>query len=150
MEPIRNYNSFNLGDNGDLTFVHKDDVIDLSNINEGLNSPSKINKNLRVNRLKLMGYTNIAHEDVHPYRARYKYARKMVIKLNKNLNERSKTIESSSTRDAEAIELIEITSKDIDATVKGAEQEISFIEPGEIDKLLPLRELQGQIRNSEL
>ena len=28
-------------------------------------------------------------------------------------------------------------------TVRGAEQEMSFIEPGERDKLLPLRELQG-------
>ena len=28
-------------------------------------------------------------------------------------------------------------------TVKGVEQELSFIEPGERDKLLPLKELQG-------
>ena len=52
-------------------------------------------------------------------------------------------IESSSTTDAEAIEMIEVTSKDIDATVKDAEQDTSFIESGERDKLLPLRELEG-------
>ena len=46
--------------------------------------------------------------------------------------------------------MIEMTSKDIDATVKGVEQDTSFIEPGERDKLLSLRELQGLIRNSEL
>ena len=38
---------------------------------------------------------------------------------------------------------MEITSKDIDTTIKGAEQDTSVIEPGERDKLLPLRELQG-------
>ena len=79
------------------------------------------------------------------YRARCKAARKNVIKLhiNEKLNEKSETIVSSSTMDAEAIELMEITSKDKDTTVKGADHEISFIEPGEIGKLLPLRELQG-------
>ena len=61
------------------------------------------------------------------------------MKLNENLDERSKAIESSSTTDVEAIELMEMTSKDID----GLEQETSFIEPTERDKLLPLRELQG-------
>ena len=65
------------------------------------------------------------------------------MKLNENLDERSKTIESSSTTDAEAIEMIEVTSKDIDTTVKGVEQDTSFIEPSERDKLLPLRELEG-------
>ena len=44
---------------------------------------------------------------------------------------------------AEAIELMEITSKDIDTTVKDVEQTMSFIEAGEGDKLLPLRELEG-------
>ena len=38
---------------------------------------------------------------------------------------------------------MEITSEDIDTTVKSVEQEMSFIKPGERDKLLPLRELQG-------
>ena len=53
-------------------------------------------------------------------------------KLNENLDERSKAIESSSTTDAEAIEMIEVTSKDIDATIKDAEQDTSFIEPSDI------------------
>ena len=65
------------------------------------------------------------------------------MKLNENLDERSKAIESSSTTDAEAIEMIEMTSKGIDVTVKDAEQDTSFIEPSERDKLLPLRELEG-------
>ena len=55
---------------------------------------------------------------------------------------RGQKIESSSTTDAEAIELMEIRSKDIDTTIKSIEKEMSFIEPGERDKLLPLRELQ--------
>ena len=65
------------------------------------------------------------------------------MKLNENLDERSKAIESSSTTNAEAIAMIEVTSKDIDATVKDAEQDTSFIESSERDKLLPLRELEG-------
>ena len=63
--------------------------------------------------------------------------------FNENLDERSKAIESSSTTDAEAIEMIEVTSKDIDATVKDSEQDTSFIESSERDKLLSLRELEG-------
>ena len=90
-----------------------------------------------------MGFTSITDEDSNPYRTKYKVARDMVKKLNENLDERSKAIESSSTTDAEAIEMIEVTSKDIDATVKDAEQDTSFIEPSERDKLLPLRELEG-------
>ena len=65
------------------------------------------------------------------------------MKLNEDLDERSKAIGSSSTTDAEAIEMIEVTSKDIDATVKDIEQDTSFIESSERDKLLPLRELEG-------
>ena len=65
------------------------------------------------------------------------------MKLHENLDERSKAIESSSTTDAEAIEMIEVTSKDIDATVKDVEQDTSFIDSSERDKLLPLRELEG-------
>ena len=86
-----------------------------------------------------MGFTDITDEDTHPYRTKYKVARDKVKKLNENLDERSKAIESSSTTDAEAIEMIEMTSKDID----GLEQETSFIEPSERDNLLPLRELEG-------
>ena len=43
---------------------------------------------------------------------------------------------SSSTTDAEAIEPMEITLKDVDTTVKGAERETPFIEAGDRDKLL--------------
>ena len=39
--------------------------------------------------------------------------------------------------------MIEATSKDINTTVKDVEQDTTFIEPGERDKLLPLRELEG-------
>ena len=62
---------------------------------------------------------------------------------------RSKAIESSSTTDAEAIQMIAMTSKDIDTTVKDVEQDTTFIEPGEQDKLLPLRELEEWISNLE-
>ena len=87
-----------------------------------------------------MGFTNITYEDIQPYQPRYKNDREEAARiLNENLDERSKAIESSSTTDVEAIELMEKTSKDID----GLEQETSFIEPSERDKLLPLRELEG-------
>ena len=89
-----------------------------------------------------MGFTNITDEDV-PHRARYIKARKKVRILNEDLNERLKAIESPSTTDAEAIEMIEMTSKDIDTTIKDVEQDTSFIKPSERDKLLPLRELEG-------
>ena len=39
--------------------------------------------------------------------------------------------------------MIERTSKDKDSTIKDVEQDTSFIEPSERDKLLPLRELEG-------
>ena len=97
-----------------------------------------------VNRLKLMGFSSITtNKDIYPYRARYKDAREKVIKLNENLNERSKAIKSSSMTDAEAIELIEITSKDIDTAIEGIEQDTPFIKASERDKLLPRRELEG-------
>ena len=38
---------------------------------------------------------------------------------------------------------MEITSKDIDMTVNDVERETSFVEAGDRDKLLPLRELEG-------
>ena len=90
-----------------------------------------------------MGFTKITDEDIQPHRAKYKKSRKKLRKLGDTLNERSKHIESSSTTDAEVIEMIEMTSKDIDTTVKDVEQGTSFIKPDEKDKLLPLRELEG-------
>ena len=90
-----------------------------------------------------MGFTNITDEDVQPHRAKYIKARKKVGILNEDLNERSKAIESPSTTDAEAFEMIEMTSKDIDTAVKDVEQDTSFIKPDDKDKLLPPRELEG-------
>ena len=60
-----------------------------------------------------MGFTDITDEDVQPHRTRYVKVRKKLRKLHDTLNKRSKAIPSSSTMDAEAIELMEITSKDI-------------------------------------
>ena len=57
-EPIRNYDSFDPDENGNLTFTYKNKVIDFGYINEGLLPPSKI-RELGVNRLKLVGYRNI-------------------------------------------------------------------------------------------
>ena len=142
IEPMREYRNFKLNKNGKLSYVYKRTVINLGNINNRLKAPWEIRK-LGVAKLRLMGFTNITDEDANPYRTKYKVAREDVMKLNENLDERSKAIESSSTTDAEAIEMIEVTSKDIDTTVKDVEQDTSFIEPSERDKLLPLRELEG-------
>ena len=117
-------------------------MIDFDNINNRLKAPWEICR-LGVAKLRLIGFRTITYEDINPYDRRSKKAREDVMKLNENLDERSKAIESSSTTDADAIEMIEMTSKDIDVTVKDAEQDTSFIEPSERDKLLPLRELEG-------
>ena len=122
--------------------VYKKTVIDFGNINNRLKAPWEIRK-FGVAKLRLIGFGDITYEDINPYKPKYKRAREEVMKLNENLDERSKAIESSSTTDTEAIEMIEVTSKDIDATFKDAEQDTSFIESSERDKLLPLRELEG-------
>ena len=142
IDPIREYQNFKLTNNGKLSYKYKRTVIDFGNINDRLKAPWEIRR-LGVAKLRLMGFTSITDEDINPYRNKYKKARDDVMKLNENLDERSKAIESSSTKDAEAIEMIEMTSKDINTTVKDAEQDTSFIEPSERDKLLPLRELEG-------
>ena len=143
VKPIRDYRNFKLSNNGELTYVHKRMVIDLGNFSEGLKTPWEIRR-IGVKKLKLMGVLHITDEDVNPYKQKYKSRREEILKkLDENLDERSKAIESSSTTDAEAIEMIEVTSKDIDTTVKDVEQDTSFIEPSERDKLLPLRELEG-------
>ena len=141
-EPIRNYDSFVLEDDGEISFTSDDAIIDLGNINGKLKSTSYI-RSLGVATLKSMGFRNITDEDVRPYRPKYVKVREKIRKLDENLYERSKAIESSSTTDAEAIEMIVMTSKDIDTTVKDLERDTFFIKPSERDKLLPLRELEG-------
>ena len=138
IEPVREYQNFKLTKNGKLSYKYKRTVIDFGNINDRLKAPWEIRR-LGVTKLRLMGFRNLTYEDINPYNRRTKIAKEEVMKLN----ERSKAIESSSTTAAEAIEMIEMTSKDIDATVKDAEQDTSFIESGERDNLLPLRELEG-------
>ena len=138
IDPIRDYSKFKLKNDGTLSYKYKTTVIYLGNIDKGLKSITEISK-LGVNRLRTMGFTNITYEDIQPYQPRFMNAREEARKLNEKLNESSKALESSSTTDVEAIELMEMTSKDID----GLEQETSFIEPTERDKLLPLRELEG-------
>ena len=142
IDPIREYQNFKLTKNGKLSYVYKRTVIDFGNINNRLKAPWEIRK-LGVNKLRLMGFRDLTYEDINPYDRRFKREREDVMKLNENLDERSKAIESSSTTDTEAIEMIEVTSKDIDATIKDAEQDTSFIESSERDKLLPLRESEG-------
>ena len=141
-EPLREYRNFKLVKNGKLSYKYKKIVFEFGNINDRLKSPWAIRR-LGVTKLRLMGFSNLTYEDINPYGQRYKKVREDAIKLNENLDERSKAIESSSTTDAEAIEMIEMTSKDIDATVKDAEQDTSFTESSDRDKLLPLRELEG-------
>ena len=143
VEPIRDYETFDIDDNGNLTFIHKNEVIGLGIIEEGLLSPSRMIKKLGGNRLKSMVFTNIKYKDLQPHRDKYEKAKKKVRILNATLNERSRAIESSSMTGAEAIEMIEMTSNDIDTTVKSVEQDTSFIEPDDKDKLLPLIELEG-------
>ena len=138
VDPIRDYSKFKLKTDGTLSYKYKKTVIYLGNIDKGLKSLTEMSK-LGVNRLRTMGFTNITYEDIQPYQPKFQNAREEARKLNEKLNGRSKTLESSSTTDVEAIELMEMTSKDID----GLEQETSFIEPTERDKLLPLRELEG-------
>ena len=142
IDSIREYRNFKLTKNGKLSYMYKKTVIDFGNINNRLKAPWEIRK-LGVAKLRLIGFRDITYEDINPYKPKYKRAREENMKLNENLDKRSKAIESSSTTDAEAIEMIEVTSKDIDATVKDAEQDTSFIESSERDKLLPLRELEG-------
>ena len=142
IEPMREYRNFKLTKNGKLSYAYKKTVIDFGNINNRLKAPWEIRK-LGVAKLRLIGFRDLTYEDINPYDRRFKRAREEAIKLNENLDERSKAIESPSTTDAEAIEMIEVTSKDIDTTVKDVEQDTSFIEPSERDKLLPLRELEG-------
>ena len=142
IDPSREYLNFELSDDGEITYKYKRTVIDLGNIDERLKALWEIRK-LRVKRLRLMGFRGITDEDVKPSRTKYKVVREKVRKLDENLDKRSKEIESLSTTDTEAIKMIEVTSKDIDTTVKDVEQDTSFIEPSERGKLLPLRELEG-------
>ena len=142
IDPIREYRNFKLTKNGKLSYVYKKTVIDFGNINNRLKAPWEIRK-LGVAKLRLIGFRDIMYEDINPYKPKFKRVGEDVMKLNELLDERSKAIESSSTTDAEAIEMIEVTSKDINVTIKDAEQVTSFIESSERDKLLPLRELEG-------
>ena len=91
IEPMRNYDNFELADDGALTYVSKRRVINLGNINDRVMSPWEMRR-LSVNKLKSMGFMNITDEDIDPYRKRYKVVREKVKKLNKNLDERSKAI----------------------------------------------------------
>ena len=141
-EPIRNYSDFVLEDDGEISFISDGAIVDLGNINGKLNSTSYI-RSLGVATLKSMGFRNITDEDVRPYRDKYVKRRDKLRKLDENLDKRLKAIEYSSTTNAEVIEMIEMTSKDINTTVKDVEQDTSFIKPDDKDKLLPLRELKG-------
>ena len=118
VDPLRKCDNFKLLDDGELTYVYKRTVIDLGNINERLKAPWEIRK-LGVAKLRSMGFTNITDEDVQPHRAEYVKARKKVRIFNEDLNERSKAIESPSTTDTEAIEMIKMVSKDIGTAIKG-------------------------------
>ena len=102
IEPMREYQNFKLTKNGKLSYKYKKIVIDFGNINNRLKAPWEIRR-LGVAKLRLMGFRNLTYEDINPYDRRSKRAREEVIKLNENLDERSKAIESSSTTDAEAI-----------------------------------------------
>ena len=130
VDPIRNYSNFKLADDGTLSYIYRRTVIYLGNINDRLIPPWKICR-LGVTKLKSMGFIGITDEDINLYKQKYKKAGEKVRILNEDVNEKSKATESSSTTDTEAIEMIAITSKDIDTTIKDVEQDSSFIKPGE-------------------
>ena len=108
-KPIRNYDLFDLEDDGEISFLSNDAIFDLGNINGKLKPPSYIHR-LGVATLKLMGFTNITDEDIRPYRDKYVKRREKLRKLDENLDKRLKAIESPSTTNAEVIEMIEMTS----------------------------------------
>ena len=101
IDPIREYRNFKLTKNGKLSYLYKKTAIDFGNINNRLKAPWEIRK-LGVAKLRLIGFRDITYEDINPYDRRFKRTREDVMKLNENLDERSKAIESSSTTDAEA------------------------------------------------
>ena len=70
-DPIRNYDNFKLADDGALTYADKRTVIDLGNINDGIEPPWRIRK-LGVKKLRLMGFMTITDEDINPYKPKYK------------------------------------------------------------------------------
>ena len=108
IDPIRNYDNFKLADDGTLSYIYRRTVIDLGNINERLIPPWEIRR-LGVTKLKSMGFIDIMDEDINPFKLKYKRRREEKLrKLDENLNERSKAIESSATTNTEAIELMEI------------------------------------------
>ena len=80
---------------------------------------------------------NILDEDVKPYRQRYIEKREKLRELGVTLNERSKAIASTSTMNTKTIEMVDMTSKDIDDT----EQDTSFIKDGGSE--FTFRELKG-------
>ena len=79
--------------------MYKKTVIGFGNINNRLKAPWEIRK-LGVAKLRLIGFGDITYEDINPYKPKFKRAREDVMKLNENVDERSKAIESSSTTDA--------------------------------------------------
>ena len=74
-------------------------MIFFGNINNRLKAPWEIRK-WGVTKLRLMGFRDLTYEDINPYDRRFKRGREDVMKLNENLDERLKAIESSSTTDA--------------------------------------------------
>ena len=105
IDPIREYKNFKLTKNGKLSYKYKRTVIDFGNINNRLKAPWEIRR-LGVAKLRIMGFTSITDEDINPYRNKYKKARDDVMKLNENLDERSKAIESSSTTTQRLLKLL--------------------------------------------
>ena len=91
IDPVREYDYFKLTNNGKLSYKYKRTVIDFGNINDRLKAPWEIRR-LGVTKLRLMGFRTITDEDINPYRNKYKKARDDVMKLNENLDERSKAI----------------------------------------------------------
>ena len=80
--PMREYQNFELSDDGEITYKYKRMVIDLGNIDGGLKAPWDICR-IGVKKLRLMGFRNLMYEDINPYDRRHKRAREEVMKLKR-------------------------------------------------------------------
>ena len=58
IDPMREYQNFELSDDGEITYKYKRMVIYLGNINEGLKAPWDIRR-IGVKKLRLMGFRNV-------------------------------------------------------------------------------------------
>ena len=84
IDPFRNYSNFKIEDDGTLSYIYRETVINLDNINDRLITPWEMCR-LGVTKLKSMGFIGIMDEDINPYKQKYKNAREKIKILNEDL-----------------------------------------------------------------